>query len=214
MAEYKAKFTELALFAPHMVDADYKKAQKFEGGLDLEVFDRVDILKLPTNVEVLDRAIMAEATIAAMKQAKAPTTEWRIKRSGSNFQKGRYFFANKKQNTGSSSSSSQSSGSMPICSECGRKHKGMSHRASGACFCCSKTGHIIKDCLMRFDNANHPATSSAGSTLVTRPNARTNIRNNTGYKTLRQGRVFALVPGDVHFTTQTRPYRFSVVTGQ
>ncbi|XP_028083104.1 uncharacterized protein LOC114284405 [Camellia sinensis] len=39
VAEYKAKFTELARFAPHMVDTDYKKARKFEGGLDLEIFD-------------------------------------------------------------------------------------------------------------------------------------------------------------------------------
>ncbi|XP_028052079.1 uncharacterized protein LOC114256624 [Camellia sinensis] len=36
VAEYEAKFTELAKFAPHIVDTDYKKAQKFEGGLDLE----------------------------------------------------------------------------------------------------------------------------------------------------------------------------------
>ncbi|KAL7246715.1 hypothetical protein ACSBR2_001761 [Camellia fascicularis] len=135
-----------------------------------------------------------------MKQAKAPPTEWRSKRSGSNFRKGRSFFANKKQNTKSSSSSSQSSGSMPISSEYGRKHKGMCHRASGACFRCGKTGHIIKDCPMRFDNTNHPATSSTESTPVTRPNARTNVRNNTGNETLRQGRVFSLVPEDVQNT--------------
>ncbi|XP_028112701.1 uncharacterized protein LOC114310810 [Camellia sinensis] len=54
---------------------------------------------------------------------------------------------------------------------------------------------------MRFDNANYAAAaSSAGSTPVTRPKARTNARNNTGNETLRQGRVFALVPGEVHNT--------------
>lgn len=67
MAKYETKFTELARFAPHMVDIDYKKKQKFEGGLDLEVFDHVGILKLPTYVEVLNRAITAEATLAAIK---------------------------------------------------------------------------------------------------------------------------------------------------
>ncbi|XP_028066142.1 uncharacterized protein LOC114269081 [Camellia sinensis] len=109
MAEYEAKFTELARFVPHMVDPDYKRARKFEGRLDLEVFDREGVLKLLTYVEVLNRAIMAKATLATMKQAKAPTSEWRSKRSGSNFRKGYSFFANKRQNTGSSSSSSQSS---------------------------------------------------------------------------------------------------------
>ena len=39
VAEYETKFTELARYAPHMIDTDYKKAKKFEGGLDLDVFD-------------------------------------------------------------------------------------------------------------------------------------------------------------------------------
>ncbi|XP_028094580.1 uncharacterized protein LOC114294652 [Camellia sinensis] len=130
-AKYEAKFTELAKFAPHMVDTNYKKARKFEGGLDLEVFDRVGVLKLPTYVEVLDRALMGEAILAAKKQAITPTTKWRGKRTGFNFKKGQSFL--KKQNSGSSSSSSQSSGSMPVCPDCGRKHRGMCHCASGAC---------------------------------------------------------------------------------
>ena len=54
VAKYAAKFIELARFTPYIVDIDYKKAQKFEGGLDLEVFDRVGVLKLPTYVEVLN----------------------------------------------------------------------------------------------------------------------------------------------------------------
>ncbi|XP_028064789.1 uncharacterized protein LOC114267907 [Camellia sinensis] len=75
IVEYEAKFTKLALFAPYMVDTDYKKARKFEGGLALDVFDRVGVLKLPKYVDVLDRALMAEANLAAMKQTKAPTIE-------------------------------------------------------------------------------------------------------------------------------------------
>ena len=122
VAEYEAKFTELARFAPHIVDTDYKQVQKFEGGLDLEVFDQVSVLKLPTYVEVLDRALMAEAIIIAKKQTITPTTEWKGKRGGFNFKKSRSF--SKKQNTGSSSSSSQSSGSIPHCPDCGRRRKG------------------------------------------------------------------------------------------
>ncbi|XP_028060448.1 uncharacterized protein LOC114264030 [Camellia sinensis] len=196
VTEYEAKFTELAIFVPHMVDTDYKMARKFKGGLDLDVFDRVVVLKLPTYVEVLDRALMVEATLATMKQAKAPTTKLRNKRPGSNFSKGCSSFTNKKQNTGSSSSSSQSSGSMPVCSECGRRHKRTCYRASSACFWCGKTGHMIRDCSMRSDDANHPTTSLAGST----PTPRTNVKTNTGRETLRQGRIFTSVPGDVQNT--------------
>ncbi|XP_028063478.1 uncharacterized protein LOC114266755 [Camellia sinensis] len=198
VAEYGAKFTELAHFFPHMVDTDYKKARKFEGGLDLDGFDRVDVLKLSTYVEVLDRALMAEAILATKKQAPAPTTEWKGKRSKFNFKNGRSF--SKRQNTGSSSSSSQSSGSVSNCPDCGIRHKGMCHRVSGTCFRCGKTGHMIRDCPLRFDNANRPATSSVKSAPTTRTNARTDTKSNTGNETLRQMRVFALVPGDVQNT--------------
>ncbi|XP_028105428.1 uncharacterized protein LOC114304473 [Camellia sinensis] len=159
VAEYEAKFTEITRFAPHMVDTDYKKAHKFESGLDLDVFDRVGVLKLPTYVEVLDRALMAEANLAAKKLVKAPTTEWRGKRSGYGFRKGRSF-VNKKQNTGSTSSSSQSSRSIPVCSDCGRKHRGVCYRASGACFRYGKIGHVVRDCPLRSNKVDRPATSS------------------------------------------------------
>ncbi|XP_028097039.1 uncharacterized protein LOC114296912 [Camellia sinensis] len=33
IAEYEAQFIELARFAPHMVDTNYKKARQFQGGL-------------------------------------------------------------------------------------------------------------------------------------------------------------------------------------
>ncbi|XP_028059676.1 uncharacterized protein LOC114263357 [Camellia sinensis] len=54
VAEYEAKFIELARFAPHMVDTDYKKARKFENGLRSDILERVNVLKLPTYVDVLD----------------------------------------------------------------------------------------------------------------------------------------------------------------
>ncbi|XP_028059473.1 uncharacterized protein LOC114263173 [Camellia sinensis] len=195
VAEYEAKFTELARFAPRMLDADYKKAQKFEGGLNLDVFDQLGVLKLPKYMDILDRALMNEANLAAMKQTKAPTTEWGSKRSGYNFRKGHSFATNKKQNTRSTSSSSQSSGSTPVCSECGRKHKCVYYCASGACFLCGKVYHMMKDCSLN-ETANRPVASLAGST----PTPRTKARVNTGKGSVRQGQVFALVPGDVQDT--------------
>ncbi|XP_028109577.1 uncharacterized protein LOC114308227 [Camellia sinensis] len=136
VAEYEAKFIELARFTLHMVDMEYKKARKFEGGLNLDIFDRVGVLKLPTYIQVLDRSLMAEATLVAMRQSKAPTittTKWRGKRSGYSFRKGRSH-VNKKQNTGSTSSLSRSNGFIPVCPDCGMRDKGVCYRASGACF--------------------------------------------------------------------------------
>ena len=86
VAEYEAKFTELARFAPHVIDTDYKKARHFEGGLRSDILERVNVLKLETYIGVLDQAIISEANIA--RQAK-PTTEWKgNKRQG--------FFSKKK----------------------------------------------------------------------------------------------------------------------
>lgn len=204
VAKYEAKFTELARFAPHMVDTDYKKARKFEEGLDLEIFDRVGVLKLPTYVEVLDRALMAEATIATKKQTTIPTTKWRGKRTGFSFKKGQS--VPKRQNTGSYSSSSQSGGSTPNCPDYEKKHRGACHRTLGACFRCGKTGHMVRDCPMRSNEVSRPMTSSTGSVSAARSNARTDVKGNANNETLRQGRVFALVPDDV-------PNTYTVVSG-
>ncbi|XP_028079273.1 uncharacterized protein LOC114281035 [Camellia sinensis] len=63
VAEYEAKFTELARFTPYLVDTDYKKARKFENDLRNDILERVNVLKLPTYVDVLDRALMSEANM-------------------------------------------------------------------------------------------------------------------------------------------------------
>ncbi|XP_028107158.1 uncharacterized protein LOC114306172 [Camellia sinensis] len=118
------------------------------------------------------------------------------KRSGNSFKKGCSFIGNKIQNTGSSSSSSQSGGSKPICTQSGRRHRRVCHRVSGACFWCGKTGHVIKDCPIESENTNRPIASSTGYASASKTNARTN----TGKEPLRQGRVFALMPGDVQNT--------------
>ncbi|XP_028057791.1 uncharacterized protein LOC114261691 [Camellia sinensis] len=76
VAEYKAQFAELARFVPHMVDTEYKKARKFEGGLRNAILDRVNMLKLPTYVDVLERAVIAEGNIAAQNRI----FEWKGKR--------------------------------------------------------------------------------------------------------------------------------------
>ncbi|XP_028091184.1 uncharacterized protein LOC114291319 [Camellia sinensis] len=125
VVEYEAQFTELAHFSPHMVDMDYKKARKFERGLRDANLEKINVLKLPKYVDVLDRALMSEGNMANHNRF----SDWKGKRQGSNVHKG-------------------------------------------------------------------PTTSSVGSTPTTKTTAKpTSIRDN-----VRQGRVFALVPGDVQNT--------------
>ena len=63
MAEYDRAFTELARYAPHMVDDEYRKAKKFESELRRPIQDRVNMLNMPTYAGVLDKAILAEANL-------------------------------------------------------------------------------------------------------------------------------------------------------
>ncbi|XP_028124275.1 uncharacterized protein LOC114321289 [Camellia sinensis] len=192
VAEYEAQFAELARFAPHMVDTDYKKARKFEGGLRSAILDKVNMLKLPTYVDVLERAVIAEGNLVTQNRI----SKWKGKGQNTEWSKGTTTPPNKKQNLGTSNTSTPSQDSIPVCPKCGKKHHGTCYRKSGACFHCGKPGHLIRDCPQRNQqNINRAATSSAGSTPT--PNTKTTAKPTNNKDTARQGRVFTLVPGDV-----------------
>ncbi|XP_028079549.1 uncharacterized protein LOC114281296 [Camellia sinensis] len=193
VVEYEAQFAELARFVPHMMDTDYKKARKFEGGLRGAILDRVNMLMLPTYVEVLERAVIAEGNIDAQNRI----SEWKGKRQNSQWSKGATTPPNKKQNSGTSNVSTPNQDSIPVCVECGKRHRGICYRKFGACFQCGKTGHVIRDCPQRKQqqNSNKTATSLTGSAPTINTKAPVKATNNKD--AARQGRVFALVPGDV-----------------
>ncbi|XP_028093564.1 uncharacterized protein LOC114293648 [Camellia sinensis] len=178
---------------------DYKKAQKFEGGLRGAILDRVNMLKLPTYVDVLERVVIEEGNIATQNRI----FEWKGKRQNTQWPKGSIIPPNKKQNSWTSNTSTRSQDSIPVCSECGMKHRGTCYRKSGACFQCGKTGHLIWDCHQRRQqqNGNRAATSSARSTPT--PNTKTATKPTNNKDTARQGRVFALVSGDVQNAATT-----------
>ncbi|XP_028109694.1 uncharacterized protein LOC114308326 [Camellia sinensis] len=192
VVEYEAQFADLARFAPHMVDTDYKKARKFEERLWSAILDRVNMLKLPTYVDVLERAVIAEGNLTAQNQI----AEWKGKRQNNQLPKGSFTPPSKKQNSGTSGTSTLTPDSAPIYSKCGKKHRGTCYRLSGACFQCGKTGHLVRDCPKRNQqNGNRATTSLAGSTLA--PNIKSAAKPVNNKDTARQGRVFALVLGDV-----------------
>ncbi|XP_028091827.1 uncharacterized protein LOC114292111 [Camellia sinensis] len=169
VADYEAQFAKLARFAPHMVDTDYKKARKFEGGLRGAILDRVNMLKPPTYGKRQNSQWSKEATTPP----------------------------NKKQNSRTSNVSTPNQDSIPVCVECGKRHRGICYRKSGACFQCGKTSHAIRDCPQRKQqqNSNKTGTSLTGSAPTINTKAPVKATNNKD--TARHGRVFALVPGDV-----------------
>ncbi|XP_028078926.1 uncharacterized protein LOC114280752 [Camellia sinensis] len=150
------------------------------------------MLKLPTYVDVLERAVIAEGNLAAQNRI----TEWKRKRLNNQWSKGPSIPPNKKRNLGTSNTSAPSQGTIPACSECGKRHRGTCQWKSGACYQCGKTGHLIKDCPQRNQrNGDKAATSSTGSAPTA--NTKSAAKSTNNKDTARQGRVFALVPGDV-----------------
>ena len=170
MAEYETKFTELARYAPHMIDTDYKKARKFEGGLDLDVFDRVGVLKLPKYVDVLDRALMSKANIAALKISKSTssTESERTKQKKQKVEKTSNSMTSTNEKSRAITMNKESQGSnvnngIPSCKECGKQHWGICRRLPGACFRCGQRGHLAKSCLRTQPNNTRPNASTTGS---------------------------------------------------
>ncbi|XP_028096831.1 uncharacterized protein LOC114296704 [Camellia sinensis] len=63
VAKYESKFTQLARFASYVIPTEARKARKFEARLHAEIKDRLEVLKLPTYAEGVDRAYITEKGI-------------------------------------------------------------------------------------------------------------------------------------------------------
>ncbi|GFS36588.1 hypothetical protein Acr_00g0046820 [Actinidia rufa] len=105
------------------------------------------------------------------------------------------FRENRKKRIGGNGSSR--SNELPTCPTCQKKHWGECRMGSRGCYGCGQEGHQIRDCPMRkrIQGAGTSASASVQQPLTERGNNQP-----------RQGRAFALVPGNTPATT-------SVVSG-
>ena len=60
IAEYKASFTNLAKYAPHLVATNETRARRFEDELQYKIKRTIRPLVLPTYADVLDHAIIVK----------------------------------------------------------------------------------------------------------------------------------------------------------
>ncbi|GFS42849.1 hypothetical protein Acr_00g0082030 [Actinidia rufa] len=174
-----------------------RKARRFEAGLRWNIKNKVEILRLPTNQEVLHAALIAEESLNEMSQFR----ENQKKRIGGNVSRGQ---SSKRQSSGSSSGNSSAqqgnivsqgssrSNELLTCPTCQKKHWGECCMGSRACYGCGQEGHQIRDCPMK---SKIQGAGTSASALIRQPLAER--RNNQP----RQGRVFALVPGNTPATT-------------
>ncbi|XP_028121932.1 uncharacterized protein LOC114319134 [Camellia sinensis] len=123
-------------------------------------------------------------------------SEWKGKRQNNQWSMGSSIPPDKEQNLVASNTFALRQDTIPVCSECGKKHRGTCQWKSGACYQCGKMGRLIKDCPQRNQRTgNRAATSSAGSAPTANTKSAAKPTNNKD--TARLGRVFVLVPGDV-----------------
>ena len=74
-----------------------------------------------------------------------------------------------------------------VCSTCGKKHGGRPcYRETGACFCCGKQGHLIRDCP---ENKGY---------IIGKPKEE---NKDNKQKPKAQGRVFSMTHGDAQATS-------------
>ncbi|KAL7190990.1 hypothetical protein ACSBR2_023126 [Camellia fascicularis] len=148
-------------------------ARKFEGGLQDSVLEKINVFKVKKYVDILDKAIIAESNQANHNRY----SDWKEK-------KGRVLICMK----------GSTRDLAPTCLEYGKKHREVFYQATRAFFKCEKMGHMMRDCPMfGQQKGNRPAASSVSSTPATKTAARpTTTRDN-----VRQGKVFALILGDV-----------------
>ncbi|GFZ10846.1 hypothetical protein Acr_22g0002440 [Actinidia rufa] len=105
------------------------------------------------------------------------------------------FRENRKKRIGGNGSSR--SNELPTCPTCQKKHWGECRMGSRGCYGCGQEGHQIRDCPMR--KRIQGGGTSASASVQQPPTERGNNQP-------RQGRAFALVPGNTPATT-------SVVSG-
>ncbi|XP_074323171.1 uncharacterized protein LOC141660107 [Apium graveolens] len=164
VAEYEAKFTELARLVPAYVSTEAKKAKRFQQGLKSEIRSGVVALQLKTYTSVVQAALVIEIDqkLAAKERGDKKrkfeggmdTADQREsshkfpKQFGRN--KNRRFrkqtFPRARTTTTSvAPTPTQSANSAVDCKLCGKRHSGPCKR-DVQCFKCYQKGHYVSEC--------------------------------------------------------------------
>ncbi|XP_030520199.2 uncharacterized protein LOC115733708 [Rhodamnia argentea] len=148
--QYEAKFSELSMYAPRMVEDPVDRARRFRDGLKPELKDRLVPLNLKDYNEPYERAQMIERNM--MERATASGS--RFVPSGRNERRfgkrpmlgGRSTIPPNRRNV----VGKPAPGNGGICRFCNRRH-GIAPCpfGNGACFGCGRMGHQVRDCPQR-----------------------------------------------------------------
>ncbi|KAJ8619853.1 hypothetical protein MRB53_028382 [Persea americana] len=144
VAEYEAKFSELARYAPHLIPDEASKADKFEKGLRPILMKQVAGFELEDYDKLVTKAFKMEATLALTEQFKDKKHNGN---NGNNYKRG----SPNKSHGGYGQPQKQRRADnikTPVvtCSYCqGRHHVDEYYKKNKLCFNCGKSGHMVKD---------------------------------------------------------------------
>ncbi|KAL6986992.1 hypothetical protein U1Q18_052573 [Sarracenia purpurea var. burkii] len=188
VADYEAEFTNLAEYAPHMISTENMKARKFEDGLRPEIRRVIRPMRLPTYAEVIDRALLVEQDQEESRKFLA--SRKRPNPNNEPYDGGVEKKIRNDQVRGDDNQTEQ------LCGTCGKRHTGTCWRLTNGCWSCGSKEHHRRDC-PRLQGKNKNVDQSPNQGNFDRMNQKKlGIPNGNQQNNQKQGKVYALIPGD------------------
>jgi hypothetical protein len=171
VVEYEAKFTELSRFAPHMVDTEEHKVDKFLDGLNFNIRERLTAANITEYKTLVHTAERVERDVHELAGRRAQNKA----NKGKKFQNNQLGKVN--PHPSSFKRNAPATPGRNQCAKCGKFHPGECRSGSTACYRCGKHGHFMVDC---------PVGGKSGESSSSKNQKRPQV----------QGRVFAMTEQD------------------
>ncbi|XP_073019348.1 uncharacterized protein [Primulina eburnea] len=144
VADYILKFEEGCVFVQFISENDKDKGEHFIRGLKPEIIRDVHMSKVVTYQEIVERALLAEQEIEKERQLRRQVFQARGQGSSVNVRGG--YKGKGKMEQRSRIPLPLTDSERPLCSKCGKTHKGECLIGSGRCYRCKEMGHTVYNC--------------------------------------------------------------------